>query len=68
MIRRLLRLHRLYSRTKDPRIENGATWVPSDAGRAERHERAIQFFKRRGARPLDRGALRLRRAHAAYAA
>jgi hypothetical protein len=43
--------YRLYSRSKDPRTgkrRNLGTF-PTRAA-AERHERAIQFFKRRGGR------------------
>lgn len=42
--------YRLYSRKKDPRTgkrRNLGTFKTRQA--AERHERAIQFFKRRGA-------------------
>ncbi|HEU5170614.1 MAG TPA: hypothetical protein VFU46_08745 [Gemmatimonadales bacterium] len=41
--------YRLYSRTKDPRTgkrRNLGTFLTRAA--AERHERAVQFFKRRG--------------------
>ena len=50
MIRRLSSgLFRLYSRKKDPRTgkrKNLGTFRSRAA--AERHERAVQFFKRRG--------------------
>jgi hypothetical protein len=50
MIRRLASGHyRIYSRSKDPRTgrrKNLGTF-PTRAA-AERHERAIQYFKRRG--------------------
>jgi hypothetical protein len=42
--------YRLYSRKKDPRTgkrKNLGTFATREA--AERHERAVQFFKRRGA-------------------
>lgn len=52
MIRKLASgRYRLYSRSKDPRTgkrRNLGTF-PTRAA-AERHERAIQFFKRRGGR------------------
>ena len=41
--------YRLYSRKKDPRTgkrRNLGTFATREA--AERHERAVQFFKRRG--------------------
>jgi hypothetical protein len=50
MIRRLTSgQYRLYSRKKDPRTgrrRNLGTFRTREA--AERHERAVQFFKRRG--------------------
>ena len=50
MIRRLSSgQYRLYSRKKDPRTgkrRNLGTFATREA--AERHERAVQFFKRRG--------------------
>jgi hypothetical protein len=50
MIRRMSRgKFRLYSKKKDPRTgkrKNLGTFPTREA--AERHERAVQFFKRRG--------------------
>jgi len=57
MIRKLASgKYRLYSRMRDPRTEKRRNLGTFDSrGAAERHERAVQFFKRKGKSSTTKG-------------